>query len=434
VHSKLSRRTLLGGIAGTAGVGLFGGCGGGGGAGGAGATSGTIKFWDTVWGPAEYISTAESLVNGYKSPSDGFNAQYQSVDWGNWYQTFSSALASNTGPAVSSGASTQAYQFYDQGQIAPSDALFAKYEEDGTLDDFQPGVFDILRYKGVLVAMPWSYDLRCFWYRPSLLEKAGAEVPTNWDELRQTGLKLKAIGVSGYGVAPTPASQNYKQFTYLCSNNDAPIIDDEGNINCLSDRFIEATEFGLSLVKDGIVTPDMVSYTNANLYSEIAKGTVALTAVGAGALANVTAETQKDFEIMSPITSPSGAKGSSGSVQSIMMYTNTPNQEESEAFLDWYLTNNKTYWDKKVTLNVPLRKSVTESIKDTLPMTYKAGAEYGPNARPEFGKTFTAATGRYDASPALTEWGQKIAQGDGTARALCERLQRALEQIKQESS
>jgi len=430
VQNVLSRRTILAGVTGSAALGLTAGCSGGG---GSDATSGTIKFWDTVWGPTEYIAKGADLVGSYSSRSGSFSAAYQSVDWGNWYQTFSSALASGTGPAVSSGASTQPYQFYDQGQIAPSDDLYASFEADGTLDDYQDGAFDTLRYKDVLVAMPWAYDLRTFWYRPSLLEKAGADVPTDWDELRQAGLKLKSIGVSGFGVAPTPAAQNYKQFTAMCVNNGSPVIDEEGNVNCLSDGFVEATEFCLSLAVDGIIRPDMVGYTSANLYSEIGNGSVGITAANAGANSSVPAQVRSDFAMMSPLTGPGGSRNFSGSVQSIQMYLNTPSQAESEAFLAWYLDANKVYWQEQLTLLVPVRKSVLESIKDTTPTTYKAGTEYGPNAQPEFGRKFTTATARYDASPALTEWAQRIVQGDGTARELCERLQQALEQIQQDS-
>lgn len=255
--------------------------------------------------------------------------------------------------------------------------------------------------------MPWAYDIAAYWYRPSLLEKAGAEVPTTWDELHQVGLKLKKIGVSGYGVAPTTAGHAYKQYGNLILANDAYFVDDDGNPACLSDAFLEGTEFCLSLAKDGIIRPDMVGYTSADLYSEISKGTVAISNINAGANTYVTKATQDDMEVMSPITAPSGTNYVGGSVQSLMMYTNTPNQEESEAFLAWYMANNTVYWDKKVTLLVPLRKSVVESIKDTSPFLYKVGSEYGPLARSGFGKTFTSASARYDASPALITWAQK---------------------------
>jgi multiple sugar transport system substrate-binding protein len=428
----ISRRSLLLGAAGIAGAGLLAACAPGGTATTTGST-GTIKFWDTVWGPPEYITTGTTLVKGYKSPSGSFGAAYQSVDWGSWYQTFSSAIASGTGPAVSSGASTQPYQFYDQGQIAPSDDLYARYKKDGTLDDFQPGVFDILRYKGVLVSMPWAYDMTCYWYRPSLFEAAGADVPTNWDELRAAGLKLKANGVSGFGVAPTAGSFNYKHFTSLLLSNDAPLIDSEGNVNCLSDEFIEGTEFCLSLAKDGIIRPEMVSWTMDNLYSEIGRGSVGLASLSAGAFAYVDESIHSDFEIIPPLTGPSGSNACAGSVQSIMMYTNTPDQAESENFVDWYLTATQAYWEQKVTLVVPLRKSITAAIEETSPQIYRAGSLYGPTATSPLGSEFNSATVRYDASPALTDWAQRIAQGAGTARELCEPLQVALEQIKADS-
>jgi multiple sugar transport system substrate-binding protein len=341
-------------------------------------------------------------------------------------------LISGTGPAVSSGASTQPYQFFDQGFIAPADNLYTKMQESGLLDDYQPGVFDTLHYQGSLVAVPWCVDLLAYWYRPSLLEKAGAQVPTTWDELRETGLKLKQIGVSGYGVSPTQGASQAKQFLTLALSNDAPLIDDDGNINCMSERFIEATEFCLSLAKDGIVKPEMVSYDSANLMAEIGNGNVAIAALNGSADSTAPAEIQDDFEVMPPMTAPSGSKWNDGMVQTLMMYTNTPSQDESEAFLAWYLENMKVYWEKKAIQQLPVLKSITETIKDLSPKMYQVASEYVPLIKGVYGKNYSEITARYDGTPSLVEWGQKVTQGAGNAKELCESLQKSLEQLKAE--
>ena len=48
------------------------------------------------------------------------------------------------------------------------------------------------------VAVPWQTDVRVWWYHKSLLEQAGAKVPTTWDELMTAGQALKKKGVSGF--------------------------------------------------------------------------------------------------------------------------------------------------------------------------------------------------------------------------------------------
>lgn len=427
-RSTFSRRTFLMGAAGVAGAGLLSACGSGGDSKDA-AASGTIKFWDTVWGPPEYVTTGKTTVNAYKSTSGTFGATYQSIDWANWYQTFSSAIASKTGPAVSSGASTQPYQFYDQGGIAPADNLYAQMEKGGTLADFVPSSFDILKYKGVLVGMPWAYDMRPYLYRPSLLEKAGVQPPTTWDELYDVGLKLKNMGISGYGVAPTPNGFNYQQLATLVLSNGGVFVDEQGNIACLSDRFIEGTEFLLSLSKAGIIRKDMVSYSSANLYADVSAGKTAIFVGQVAAASSLSGDAKKDLAAMSPIAGPSGDKFTAGSVQTLMMYTDTPSQQASEEFLTWYLDAIKVYWEKKLVGLIPVRKSITETLKESDPLVYKVGAEYSPLSKNWFGDKFDENTAKLDASPAITKWGQQIVQGEKSARSLCEELQKALEQV-----
>ena len=73
-----------------------------------------LKFWDMVWGPPEYITTAKNLVAQFNKSHPTIHVTYQSIPWTNWYQTFATALASGSGPDVSTGAAYQAFQFADK--------------------------------------------------------------------------------------------------------------------------------------------------------------------------------------------------------------------------------------------------------------------------------------------------------------------------------
>ena len=53
--------------------------------------------------------------------------------------------------------------------------------KDGLYEDFLPGIVEAMKTDKGYVAVPWQMDVRSLWYRKSLLEKAGAKVPTDWD-------------------------------------------------------------------------------------------------------------------------------------------------------------------------------------------------------------------------------------------------------------
>ncbi len=72
--------------------------------GSAGGAGGELKFWDMPWSTPQYNELAKKIVESYTPPQGFGKATYQTIQWNSFYQTFSSAIASKTGPAVSSGA------------------------------------------------------------------------------------------------------------------------------------------------------------------------------------------------------------------------------------------------------------------------------------------------------------------------------------------
>ena len=68
-----------------------------------GGTAGTLKFWDMPWAQDAYNTASAALVAAYK-PAEGLpNAALQRIQWNNFTTTFSSALASKTGPGGQHG-------------------------------------------------------------------------------------------------------------------------------------------------------------------------------------------------------------------------------------------------------------------------------------------------------------------------------------------
>lgn len=101
--STLSRRGFLGLAAAATAVPLLTACnvsGSSNASGSSGDASGELKFWDMPWGTPEYNVEGQKIIDGY-TPAQGFGkAGYQIIQWNGFYQTFSSAIASKTGPAV----------------------------------------------------------------------------------------------------------------------------------------------------------------------------------------------------------------------------------------------------------------------------------------------------------------------------------------------
>ena len=391
-----------------------------------------VKFWDMPWGTPAYNELGKKIVTGYNPQEGSGKASYQIIQWNGFYQTFSSAIASKTGPAVSSGAGFQAFQFADQGQIAYADNFIEGLKKDGTYDDFLPGVIDTMKTDKGYVAVPWQTDVRPFWYNLALLEQAGAKVPTSWDELLTAGTALKKIGVSGFATG-SGAGNNLGAHTMVAMmiNNGGGLFDPDGKPDCVTDANIQAMTFVRELANEGIIDRGAVSYTTDNLDSQW-KNKKAAIGVHTPGLAARAGQVGKDLHVMNPLKSPTGTVAGLFFVNNLMMYTNTPSQEASEAFLKYYLGQIHTYWENPVGLAVPVLKSIASADYYTKDPNQVAIVEKWMPVCKTYAAQKTqsfAALAAVDGGQPLAQFAQTMLQGQTDPKAALTTLQQGLESI-----
>jgi multiple sugar transport system substrate-binding protein len=396
------------------------------------AANGALKFWDMPWAVESYNKASDALVAAYKPPANLPPATLQRIQWNNFTTTFSSALASKTGPAVSTGGGFQAFQFIDQGYIAPADNLISTFGSDGTLQDFLPGTVEAMKTDKGYVAVPWQSDVRVWWYRKSLFDDAGAKVPTTWNELFSAGEALKKKGYYGFGTG-AGAGNNIGPHTMVVMmiNNGGGLFDPDGKLDVLNERNVEAIDFIIQMVKAGISDPASVSYTSDNHLAAWKDKKYAFGVYTAG-LDDSIADTAGDLLVVSPMTGPHGDKAILSFGNNIMMYTNTPSQEGSEAFLSYYIKNMKVYWTQKVINGIPVLKSIVETPEfQQSPNKVKVVTEYTPVAK-TYGARSTklfAAMAQVDGSQPLAQFSQTVLGGQTDATTALKGLQDGLAPI-----
>lgn len=432
--AKLSRRGfLIGGATALALVPFLASCAprtGGGGGGGGGGAGGDLKFWDLPWGAVGYNDAAKKITAGFTA-SDGTTATYQTVQWANFGQTFASAVAAKVGPAVST-ASFTAYEIADQGGIAYADDLIEKFKRDGRYDDFLPGTVESLNTAAGQVGIPFVVDVRPIWYRKSLLEEAGVNPPTTWDEWLDAGRALKKNGVYGFGIGTgTGANLGYQAMVALMINNGGGLFDEDGNPDAVIAENIEAMEFVQELVKEGIIDPASVSYTDENIAAQWQNKKFGI-GYHTPALNTRVGDTADDMLVLAPPTSPRGKTGTLVYNNSIVMYTDTPSQAVSEEFVEYLLDNLPSLWKDGHMQQMPAMKSIAD-----LPEV-RANEQFGRviDEWQPIAKTF-ASRGDYsfaslaaiDASQGLFQFTQAMLGGSASPREALERLQKDLERV-----
>jgi multiple sugar transport system substrate-binding protein len=429
--SGFTRRTLLGAGVSALAVGALAACSTtSGGGSGAGKASAPLKFWNQPWGAPAFLKEDERIAAAYK-PASGFGkVVYRQIQWANFTQTYSTAVASNTGPAVSSGGGTQAFLFEKQGKIAYADHLLESWKKNGIYDDFLPGLVDTLKVAGGYVAVPYNLDMRVLWYNKALLDSVGATPPTDWTSFEAACKALKTKGIYGYGTRSGAGA--FTGFHILVShmiNNGGGLFDDKQQPNCVTPENIEAVDWVLGLVKNGYVDPRSATYTSDNAYAQVNAKKFGMMWDGAGLAANVNAAVAKDMLVSDPLTGPSGKKGALYFPNNIMMYKNTPSQAASEAFLTYYYQNMKTLWTLKTGIGLPPLKSIAKEAYAADPNATKIINDWQPISKtwgaPGQNNEFFNVT-KVDGTQPTINFAQAVLSGKTTAKAALTTMQNAL--------
>jgi glucose/mannose transport system substrate-binding protein len=118
-----------------------------------------------------------------------------------------SRVVSGNAPSAAQIKGPSIQEWAREGVLANIDDV-AKAEKWNDL--LPPVVADVMKYKGSYVAVPVNvHRINWLWTNPAVFAKAGAKVPTNWDEFFTAAEALKKAGV----VPVAHGGQNWQDFT-----------------------------------------------------------------------------------------------------------------------------------------------------------------------------------------------------------------------------
>ncbi|MEX8496192.1 MAG: ABC transporter substrate-binding protein [Leptothrix ochracea] len=118
-----------------------------------------------------------------------------------------SRVVSGNAPAAAQIKGPSLQEWAAEGVLANIDDV-AKAEKWDSL--LPPVVANVMKYKGNYIAAPVNvHRVNWLWANPAAFKKAGAKVPTNWDEFFVAADKLKAAGI----IPVAHGGQNWQDFT-----------------------------------------------------------------------------------------------------------------------------------------------------------------------------------------------------------------------------
>lgn len=222
----------------------------------------------------------------------------------------------------------------------------ASYATMGIFTDLT-GNFDVSNYyegtvgsctiDGTLYGVPFGVNCLALYYNEDMLSEAGCEVPTTWDELKETAQTLTKDGVSGLAFCSVQNEEGTFNFApWLWSTGASSYeMNSEGGIKALT--------FVKDLVDSGSMSKECINWTQGDVMNQFISGNVAMMVNGPWQIPTMKEEAPdlnwnvvlipKDAEYASVLGGENYAVISGGNEEGALKFLEYATSEEQVKFL-----------------------------------------------------------------------------------------------------
>ena len=219
----------------------------------------------------ETAAWGADFVQKFNAANENINLTVDVVSWNDIYTVVNTRIANGQQPDLLNIDGFADYQADDL--LLPAE----EWVSEETYAKFFPSFLAESVVDDVVWAVPDLASARALYYNADILAQAGCEVPTTWAELKDVCAKIKAAcpDVYPWGVDMT-TDEGQACFAYYAWNNGGGFTDAEGNWVLNSAENVEAVEFIVSMVKEGLTNTDPTTETRYDLQEMFASGKVAM--------------------------------------------------------------------------------------------------------------------------------------------------------------
>jgi multiple sugar transport system substrate-binding protein len=239
----------------------------------------TVKLWIMPNGPQPKEDMEAALVPF--TEKTGIKVDVEVVDWGVQLDRIRNAAVSGEGPDITQAGTTQVPFFAALGGF---EDLNSRVEDIGGSGAYADGVWKTTQVVGQdgTWAVPWFTEARSIYFRKDILEKAGVDPATafqDWDSFRNTlqAIKDKVPGIQPFG---TPGKKAFDLvhhvMPFVWDAGGAELSDDNSKSTINSPQAVEGVEFFANLVKDGLADKSQLERDGTQVENQFKGGKIAV--------------------------------------------------------------------------------------------------------------------------------------------------------------
>ena len=292
----------------------------------------TVAEYSAKTGP--YFEEAKTA---FEAANPGITIKFEVVPWDNLLQKLTTDIGASTNADLSIIGTRWLIDFVKEDAVEPLDAFITPDFKGRFIETFlSPSIME-----GKTYGLPIAASARAMYYNKEILEKAGvATPPANWDELKAAAAKIKALGtdVAGFGLQGKEIETDVYYY-YAMWSQGTEILNADGTSGLGSPGALEAAKLYKSMIDEGLTQKGVTSNSREDVQNMFKQGKVGMM-ITAPFLSNQIKEEAPNLKygVTAIPAGPTGARGTYGVTDSIIMFKNSKNKEEAWKFLDFLFT------------------------------------------------------------------------------------------------
>lgn len=323
----------------------------------------------------------DDVIAGFEEENPDVQVNLQVESWDNLESVIATKIQGGEAPDVYNGGPFAG--FAEDELLYPVDQVTS----DETYADFQPTFLENAQLDGTTYGLPWIASSRALFVNDALLEEAGAEVPTTWDELLESAKKVSRLGdgVSGYGMPLGSEEAQAEAGVWLWGGGGT--FGDAEQITIDTPENLAGAEFIKKMIDEGATQADAGASDRSPLFDIFVQGKLGMQVGLPPSVGQIESDNPELEYSIHPIPTKDGGPFTLGVADHLMAFKNDGDKQEAiTSFFDYiYAADAYVPWVKAEGF-LPTTLSGSEQLADDEALApFLEGlpdAQFYPNTNP----------------------------------------------------
>ncbi|MBZ9797131.1 ABC transporter substrate-binding protein [Mesorhizobium sp. ES1-4] len=277
----------------------------------------------------------EQVKKEFEAKNPGITVKFEVVPWDVLLQKLTTDITAGTNADLSIIGTRWLIDFVQQDVAEPLDSYITPEFKGRFIDTFlSPSIMG-----GKTYGLPIAASARAMYYNKELFEKAGiAKPPATWTELQEDARKIKAQGAFGFGLQGKEIETDVYYY-YAMWSQGTEILNKDGTSGLSTPGALEAAKLYKSMIDEGLTEPGVTSNNREDVQNLFKQGKVGMM-ITAPFLSNQIKDEAPNLKygVAAIPAGPTGARGTYGVTDSMIMFKNSKNKDEAWKLMDFLFT------------------------------------------------------------------------------------------------